>query len=287
MTFKILTDSTADLDETWAKEHDVEIVGLSIQIDGTHYETVGPDKLTSPQLLAEMKKGAKPTTSQVNVGQFQEIFKGYAQGKEELLYIAFSSVLSGTYQSAVMARDLVLEDYPEAVIEIIDPKAAGIGEGYLSMLAVEARDTGKSLDQVKEELLEIAPKLRTYFLVDDLYHLMRGGRLSKSAAIMGSLASIKPILWIDAEGKLVPITKVRGRKKAVRELLELIKTDIGESTALVSYTNDLEGAEALKEEMLALEGIDEVLVMPLGPVISAHVGPNSLIGFVIGKENRK
>ena len=85
----------------------------------------------------------------------------------------------------------------------------------------------------------------------------------------------------------MPITKVRGRKKAVRELLELIKTDIGESTALVSYTNDLEGAEALKAEMLALDGIDEVLVMPLGPVISAHVGPNALIGFVIGKENRK
>ncbi len=101
MTFKILTDSTADLDERWAQEHDVEIVGLSIQIDGTHYETVGPDKLTSPQLLAEMQKGAKPTTSQVNVGQFQEIFKGYAQRKENLLYIAFSSVLSGTYQSAV------------------------------------------------------------------------------------------------------------------------------------------------------------------------------------------
>ena len=161
MTFKILTDSTADLDERWAQEHDVEIVGLSIQIDGTHYETVGPDKLTSPQLLAEMQKGAKPTTSQVNVGQFQEIFKGYAQRKENLLYIAFSSVLSGTYQSAVMARDLILEDYPEAVIEIIDPKAAGIGEGYLSMLAVEARDAGKSLDQVKEELMEVAPKLRT------------------------------------------------------------------------------------------------------------------------------
>ena len=141
--------------------------------------------------------------------------------------------------------------------------------------------------EAKEEIMDLAPKLRTYFLVDDLYHLMRGGRLSKSAAIMGSLASIKPILWIDAEGKLVPITKVRGRKKAMRELLELIKADIGESTALVSYTNDLEGAEALKQEMLALEGIDEVLVMPLGPDISAHVGPNSLIGFVIGKENRK
>ena len=287
MTFKILTDSTADLDERWAQEHDVEIVGLSIQIDGAHYETVGPDKLTSPQLLAEMQKGAKPTTSQVNVGQFQEIFKGYAQRKEDLLYIAFSSVLSGTYQSAVMARELVLEDYPEAVIEIIDPKAAGIGEGYLSMLAVEARDAGKSLDQVKEELMEVAPKLRTYFLVDDLYHLMRGGRLSKSSAIVGSLVNIKPLLWIDEEGKLAPIAKVRGRKKAMREMLSLIQEDIGHSTALVSYTDDLAGAEELRAQLLENPAISQVLIMPLGPVIAAHVGPNSLIGFVIGKENRK
>ena len=287
MTFAILTDSTADLDQNWAKEHQVTILGLTIELDGTFYQTVGEAQLTSPELLEAMKNGAKPTTSQVNVGQFQETFKQFAKEGKDLLYVAFSSVLSGTYQSEVMARDLVLEDYPEAVIEIVDQKAAGIGEGYLVMRAVAARDAGRSLAEAKEEIMDLAPKLRTYFLVDDLYHLMRGGRLSKSAAIMGSLASIKPILWIDAEGKLVPISKVRGRKKAVRELLELIKADIGESTALVSYTNDLEGAEALKQEMLALEGIDEVLVMPLGPVISAHVGPNSLIGFVIGKENRK
>ncbi|KJU88502.1 DegV family protein [Streptococcus parasanguinis] len=287
MTFAILTDSTADLDQNWAKEHQVTILGLTIELDGTVYQTVGEGQLTSPELLESMKNGAKPTTSQVNVGQFQETFKHFAKEGKAVLYVAFSSVLSGTYQSAVMARDLVLEDYPEAVIEIVDPKAAGIGEGYLVMRAVAARDAGRSLAEAKEEIMDLAPKLRTYFLVDDLYHLMRGGRLSKSAAIMGSLASIKPILWIDAEGKLVPISKVRGRKKAVRELLELIKADIGESTALVSYTNDLEGAEALKQEMLALEGIDEVFVMPLGPVISAHVGPNSLIGFVIGKENRK
>ena len=164
-----------------------------------------------------------------------------------------------------MARDLVLEDYPEAVIEIIDPKAAGIGEGYLSMLAVEARDTGKSLDQVKEELLEIAPKLRTYFLVDDLYHLMRGGRLSKSSAIVGSLVNIKPLLWIDEEGKLAPIAKVRGRKKAMREMLSLIQEDIGHSTALVSYTDDLAGAEELKDQLLENPAISQVLIMPLGP----------------------
>ena len=186
MTFAILTDSTADLDQNWAKEHQVTILGLTIELDGTVYQTVGQAQLTSPELLEAMKNGAKPTTSQVNVGQFQETFKQFAKEGKDLLYVAFSSVLSGTYQSAVMARDLVLEDYPEAVIEIVDQKAAGIGEGYLVMRAVAARDAGRSLAEAKEEIMDLAPKLRTYFLVDDLYHLMRGGRLSKSAAIMGS-----------------------------------------------------------------------------------------------------
>jgi len=120
MTFAILTDSTADLDQNWAKEHQVTILGLTIELEGTVYQTVGQDQLTSPELLEAMKNGAKPTTSQVNVGQFQETFKQFAKEGKDLLYVAFSSVLSGTYQSAVMARDLVLEDYPEAVIEIVD-----------------------------------------------------------------------------------------------------------------------------------------------------------------------
>lgn len=114
MTFAILTDSTADLDQNWAKEHQVTILGLTIELDGTVYQTVGQGQLTSPELLEAMKNGAKPTTSQVNVGQFQESFAQFAKEGKAVLYVAFSSVLSGTYQSAVMARDLVLEDYPEA-----------------------------------------------------------------------------------------------------------------------------------------------------------------------------
>ena len=107
MTFAILTDSTADLDQNWAKEHQVTILGLTIELDGTVYQTVGQGQLTSPELLEAMKNGAKPTTSQVNVGQFQETFEQFAKEGKAVLYVAFSSVLSGTYQSAVMARDLV------------------------------------------------------------------------------------------------------------------------------------------------------------------------------------
>lgn len=286
MTFKLLTDSTADLDENWAKAHDVEILGLTIQLDGEIYETVGPNRLTSEKLLESMKNGGKPTTSQVNVGQFEESFRRHAQNGDAVLYLAFSSVLSGTYQSSMIARDLVLEDFPDATIEIVDTLAAAGGEGYLSVLAAAARDEGKTLEETKAMIIDILPRLRTYFLVDDLYHLMRGGRLSKTSAIMGSLANIKPLLWLDATGKLVPLAKIRGRKKALKEVVAQATESLAHRTAVVAYANDVEGAESLKESLLEHDMIDEVLIMPLGPVISAHVGPGTLAVFTIGKEAR-
>ena len=286
MTFKLITDSTADLDESWAKDHDVEILGLHITLDGQVYETVGENRLTSDLLLERMKNGSKPTTSQINVGQFEEAFRRQAEAGEAVLYLAFSSVLSGTYQSAVMAREMILKEFPEATIEIVDTLAAAGGEGYLSILAVEARDQGKSLEETKAMIEDILPRLRTYFLVDDLYHLMRGGRLSKGSAIIGSLVNIKPLLWIEADGKLVPIAKVRGRKKGMREMLQLASQDLAHSTAIVAYSTDLDGAQALKDSLLESPAIDQVLIMPLGPVIATHVGPGTLAVFVIGKDAR-
>lgn len=286
MTFKLLTDSTADLDENWATAHDVEILGLTIQLDGEIYETVGPNRLTSEKLLESMKNGGKPTTSQVNVGQFEESFRRHAQNGDAVLYLAFSSVLSGTYQSSMIARDLVLEEFPDATIEIVDTLAAAGGEGYLSVLAAAARDEGKTLEETKAMIIDILPRLRTYFLVDDLYHLMHGGRLSKTSAIMGSLANIKPLLWLDATGKLVPLAKIRGRKKALKEVVSQATKSIAHRTAVVAYANDLEGAESLKESLLEHDMIDEVLIIPLGPVISAHVGPGTLAVFTIGKDAR-
>lgn len=286
MTFKLMTDSTADLDEVWAKAHDVEILGLHITLDGVVYETVGEKRLTSDVLLEHMKNGSKPTTSQINVGQFEEAFRRYAEAGEAVLYLAFSSVLSGTYQSAVMAREMVLEDFSEAVIEIVDTRAAAGGEGYLSILAAEARDKGQSLQETKEMVEDILPRLRTYFLVDDLYHLMRGGRLSKGSAIIGSLVNIKPLLWLEADGKLVPIAKVRGRKKGMKEMLAQASQDLAHDTAIVAYANDLASAQSLKENLLENPSINEVLIMPLGPVITTHVGPNTLAVFTIGEKAR-
>ncbi|WP_270204938.1 DegV family protein [Streptococcus anginosus] len=288
MTFKILTDSTADLPESWALENDVQILGLTIQLDGTTYETVGDKKLTSEQLLSKMEAGSQPTTSQINVGQFEDIFRGYAEIGIPVLYIAFASVLSGTYQSAVMARDMVLEDFPEAVIRIIDTKAASMGEGILVMKAVEAKAAGQSLEQVVALIKSLVPKVKTYFLVDDLNHLMRGGRISKTAALMGSLVNIKPVIAVKGDGRLDSVAKVRGKKKAQTEVVRMTLEDIADPRVVIAYAgaDSQEVAQVLKNQLLASEQVNEVLILPLGPVISTHTGPGTLGLFSIAHENQ-
>lgn len=288
MTFKILTDSTADLPESWALKNDVQILGLTIQLDGTTYETVGDKKLTSEQLLSKMEAGSQPTTSQINVGQFEDIFRRYAEVGMPVLYIAFASVLSGTYQSAVMARDMVLEDFPEAVIQIIDTKAASMGEGILVMKAVEAKAVGQSLEQVVALIKSLVPKVKTYFLVDDLNHLMRGGRISKTAALMGSLVNIKPVIAVKGDGRLDSVAKVRGKKKAQTEVVRMTLEDIADPRVVIAYAgaDSQEVAQVLKNQLLASEQVNEVLILPLGPVISTHTGPGTLGLFSIAHENQ-
>ncbi|MCR1232015.1 DegV family protein [Streptococcus suis] len=286
MTFTIVTDSTSDLPISWVQENDVTVLGLTINLDGVTYETVGENRLTSTDLLAKMETGGLPTTSQVNVGQFEEVFEAAAKEGKEVLYLAFSSALSGTYQSGIIARDMVLDNYPDAVIEIVDTKAAAIGEGYLVMQAAQARATGKSLAETKALIEDLVPRLRTYLLVDDLNHLVRGGRLSKAAALIGGLVNIKPLLALNAEGKLEAIAKIRGRKKGIKEMLNLTLDGLDHSTVMVAYTGDIEAAEGIKSSLLEDDRISDVLLTELGPVIATHTGTGVLAILSIGTAMR-
>lgn len=286
MTFRILTDSASDLDFNWLKDNQVDVLGLTVQVDGVTYETVGDQALTSPVLLEKMAAGSQPSTSQVNVGQFEAFFRQVISQGEDVIYIALSSVLSGTYQSAFMAREMVLEDYPEANIELVDTLGASAGQGYLVREAVARRQEGTSLTEVKAEIEDLASRLKTHFLVDDLNHLMRGGRISKAAALIGGLVNIKPIIAIGSDGKLGTAAKVRGKKKALAEFLHLGLNDLAGSTVVIGYTDDLAQAEAVKELLIQEHGIQEVIVNPIGPVIGAHVGPGTLAIFSVSHQVR-
>ncbi|MGQ7338751.1 DegV family protein [Streptococcus suis] len=286
MTFTIVTDSTSDLPISWVQENDVTVLGLTINLDGVTYETVGENRLTSADLLDKMATGGLPTTSQVNVGQFEEVFEAAAKEGKEVLYLAFSSALSGTYQSGIIARDMVLDNYPDAVIEIVDTKAAAIGEGYLVMQAAQARAAGKSLAETKALIEDLVPRLRTYLLVDDLNHLVRGGRLSKAAALIGGLVNIKPLLALNAEGKLEAIAKIRGRKKGIKEMLNLTLDNLDHSTVMVAYTGDIEAAEAIKATLLEDSRVTDVLLTELGPIIATHTGTGVLAILSINKKER-
>lgn len=288
MTYKIITDSTTDLSDAYMAAHDVVILGLTVTLDETTYQTVGLDRLTSDVLLEKMAAGAKPVTSQINVGQFSETFKSVIHSGNDVLYLGFSSGLSGTYQSAEMAKQLVLDEIPSARITTVDTLAAASGEGYLVKEAVKLRDNGASLDEVVVAMQDLIPRLRSWVMADDLYHLARGGRISKTAATVGTLVNIKPIIDVDPEGQLRQVGKIRGKKKALKTLVTNTLTDFDPAYphVMVGYSGEPDVAEEVKAELLQSNLITEVTLTPLGPTIATHTGTGTIAIFSIGRTQR-
>ncbi len=288
MTYKIITDSTTDLSDAYMAAHDVVMLGLTVTLDETTYQTVGLDRLTSDVLLEKMAAGAKPVTSQINVGQFSETFKSVIHSGNDVLYLGFSSGLSGTYQSAEMAKQLVLDEIPSARITTVDTLAAASGEGYLVKEAVKLRDNGASLDEVVVAMQDLIPRLRSWVMADDLYHLARGGRISKTAATVGTLVNIKPIIDVDPEGQLRQVGKIRGKKKALKTLVTNTLTDFDPAYphVMVGYSGEPDVAEEVKAELLQSNLITEVTLTPLGPTIATHTGTGTIAIFSIGRTQR-
>lgn len=288
MTYKIITDSTTDLSDAYMAGHDVVMLGLTVTLDETTYQTVGLDRLTSDVLLEKMAAGAKPVTSQINVGQFSETFKSVIHSGNDVLYLGFSSGLSGTYQSAEMAKQLVLDEIPSARITTVDTLAAASGEGYLVKEAVKLRDNGASLDEVVVAMQDLIPRLRSWVMADDLYHLARGGRISKTAATVGTLVNIKPIIDVDPEGQLRQVGKIRGKKKALKTLVTNTLTDFDPAYphVMVGYSGEPDVAEEVKAELLQSNLITEVTLTPLGPTIATHTGTGTIAIFSIGRTQR-
>jgi DegV family protein with EDD domain len=277
---RIVTDSTADIPLSVREELGIEMVPLKIHFgDETFLDAItlqsGPfyDKLSASSAL--------PTTSQPSPLEFFEVYKKLAEEPDtEIISIHLSSSLSGTYQSAVLAGSM-MEDEQEKV-HIFDSLSASYGIGVLAVMAAKAAKDGQSVQQILELIREIRNHFKIYFLVDTLTYLQKGGRIGKASALFGSLLNIKPILSMDKDGEVVAIDKVRGQKKAMARIIEMMAGDIpGKAIHLhVAHANNLEAAAQLREMIEANFNVLSADYIALGPVIGTHVGPGTIAAFV-------
>lgn len=287
--YKIITDSTTDLPLEYLKEHDVGCIPISYILDGVTY---GKDReLDWKEFYACMRnEGKMPTTSQINPADAKEYLEEFAGSYQEILYLAFSSGLSGTCNNIRMAADEIMEERPDVKIRVVDSLGASMGEGLFVHKAVKMRDAEKSMEETADWLEEHVQNFVHVFTVDDLFHLYRGGRVSKTAAVLGTLVSIKPKLHVDSEGHLILIGKVRGRKKSLSALVDYMGEKMGswaeenrEDYVFISHGDALEDAEYVRDLIKERYGYQNFLINHIGPTIGAHSGPGTIALFFMGE----
>ena len=282
---KIFADSGCDLPKDYYEQHDVVFLPLRVSLNGNEYED--GISIDPKQVYDAIRNGAHPNTSQVSPALFLSHFKQLAQNGEEGLYIAFSSELSGTYSTAMMIRNQLLAQYPTFKLTIIDSKCASLGLGFLIEEAVHLRDAGKSLEEIENAIIALASRMEHLFTVEDLDYLAKGGRVSKSSAFLGGLLKIKPLLQVE-DGKLVPIEKLRGRKKAIVRMLELMQERGGNFTDKIvgiSHSDDPSFANEVKEAIQIKLAPKTIQTTMIGSVIGSHVGPGTIAIFFTNKND--
>ncbi|PFF31577.1 fatty acid-binding protein DegV [Bacillus cereus] len=284
MGVKIITDSAADLPVELLQAYDIDLIPLRVY-DEAETEYLDGVTLKSVTLLQKMREGAVYKTSLPSLETFQEKFVSYAKEGNPCIYLAFSSELSGTYQSSVLIKEEVKETYTDLDLEIIDTKCASLGQGIVVLEAAKIAKDGASKEDILKRVAFLMNHMEHIFTVADLQYLVRGGRLSKVAGFIGGLLNIKPILNVD-EGKLVPLEKVRGKKKVLSRIVDIMEErgkDLKGQTIGMTHGDDLETAEALKALITERFGCEVFIVNTIGAAIGAHTGPGALTLFFLNE----
>ncbi|MGG0456428.1 DegV family protein [Bacillus mycoides] len=284
MGVKIITDSAADLPVELLQAYDIDLIPLRVY-DEAETEYLDGVTLKSVTLLQKMREGAVYKTSLPSLETFQEKFVSYAKEGNPCIYLAFSSELSGTYQSSVLIKEEVKETYTDLDLEIIDTKCASLGQGIVVLEAAKMAKEGASKEEILNRVAFLMEHMEHIFTVADLQYLVRGGRLSKVAGFIGGLLNIKPILNVE-EGKLVPLEKVRGKKKVLSRIVDIMEErgkDLKGQTIGMTHGDDLETAEALKALITERFGCEVFIVNTIGAAIGAHTGPGALTLFFLNE----
>ncbi|MEY8419902.1 DegV family protein [Oscillospiraceae bacterium 44-5] len=287
-SFVILTDSSADLSASMVQQLDVQVLPLSFVLDGHTYHDHPDNRDMDPRLFYErLRSGDMATTSAVNVAQYTEALEPLLQAGQDVLILAFSSGLSTTYNSSLIAVKELQAKYPDRKLFTVDTLCASLGQGLLVWYAAQARARGGSIEEVRDWIEEHKLNLCHQFTVDDLYFLKRGGRISSATALVGSMLHIKPVLHVDNEGHLINTGKVRGRQAALKALVDRMEhtaIDSGSLTVFISHGDCLEDAQMVADMVKKRFGIQEVYINYVGPVIGAHSGPGTLALFYMGTD---
>ena len=286
--YRIYTDATADLPEQLATELGVNVIPMEVDVGGKTYLFDPSGKELSPATFYEKcRAGQSATTSQITKFRFEEIFSPVLEAGEDILYIAFSSALSGTYEAACLAASALAKKYPERRLVVVDSRAASLGEALLVYHAAKRKASGMTIDEVEAWILANRDHVCHWFTVEDLMHLKKGGRVSATAAVMGTMLQIKPVLHVDNEGRLIPVSKVRGRRSSLKALVkEMEKTHLAQENDLIIIGHGDSEEDALYVKSLVAEslGYKNFLVNYIGPVIGAHSGPGTIALFFLGSK---
>ncbi|WP_207644573.1 DegV family protein [Clostridium nigeriense] len=283
----IFTDSCCDLPISFVKENNIQVMSIRVNINGKDIPDDLGESISHKNFYNLIREGEMPTTSQVNVNTFEEGFRKFVKEGYSIIYIGFSSALSGCINSARLAKETVLEDMKDADITIIDTKSASMGLGLIVYYATNMLKEGKNKEEIINWIEENKLKINHWFTVDDLNHLKRGGRISSTVAIVGTMLSIKPIMHVDNEGRLIPVSKVKGRKKSIKALQEKLKERIvnpEEQVIFISHGDCLEDAEHLRELILKELNVKDVIINNIGPAVGSHSGPGTVALFFIGND---
>lgn len=285
MNVQFVVDSASDLPKSYYNDFSLEKIPLIVILEEKEYldgETIEPKTVYDA-----MREGKSAKTAQGTPESFYQVFKKHAEKNVPIIYLGFSSELSGTYQSSLIAKQQVLEEFPDAEIHTIDTKAASMGYGMIVYNVVKYAQENEASVQDLLDLSQFYINHQEHiFTVDDLEYLQRGGRVSKTQAFVGGLLNIKPLLHVE-EGKLVPLEKIRGSNKVLKRMVEVMKergNNLDEQTIAITHSDSIETAEKLKELIIS-EGINpkEIIISDIGAVIGAHVGPGTIALFFLNK----
>ncbi len=281
----ITVNSTVDLPKEWLTERKVPIVPLKYTIDGETYEDM--DGLSAKEFFGKLRDGKMAVTSQVNPGEAKEALKPFLEEGKDILHLAFSSALSGTCNSMRIAAEELMEEYPQQKMIVVDTLCACLGEGLLLYYALKRKSEGFSMEETAKWVEENKLHVCHNVTIDDLEHLHRGGRISKTVAVLGGMVKIKPMIHMDDKGALQVIGKERGRRKSLNKIVDTaVKQSKGwekeNDIIMITHGDCEEDARYVEELVREKMGIDQILVNNIGTVIGSHTGPGVVAVFCMG-----